>query len=344
MAFVNLLLEQGMISRSGLPGPPGPPGQPGQPGASHSDITALLHSMWFCSKLFRFITSEGISFFLIFTLNVFAESGLGGGIGRPGPPGPPGPQGIQGPPGPPGISGGSSAVSGYKLEEIQLYLQSESSHEFHCTVWYTFVVLQKNHYGILWFSESGFRGPPGLPGPPGPQGPPGDTRGIVSYTGSSAREQIRAELQDYLNSESHSPHTLIWKLTPRCNFIVVDVWPILTIELTPFYFVKNCPRFVWPVPGNTLWLIAASVNSLTFFFQVTLWGATFTVTLGLPDRLVKRVNVVNLDRVITMPEASTAMALRSVNQWTTPMLQSKWLITLRVSTVSFKSFALELCS
>lgn len=73
---------------------------------------------------------------------------------------------------------------------------------------------------ILWYLDSGFRGPPGLPGPPGPQGPPGDTRGLTSYTGSSAREQIRAELQEYLNSECHSPHALIWKLTPQCNFIL----------------------------------------------------------------------------------------------------------------------------
>lgn len=62
---------------------------------------------------------------LIFPLNVFEGSGLGGGVGRPGPPGP---QGIPGPPGPPGASGGSSStISGYRLEDIQLYLQSESS-------------------------------------------------------------------------------------------------------------------------------------------------------------------------------------------------------------------------
>ncbi len=76
---------------------------------------------------------------------------------------------------------------------------------------------------ILCDLESGFRGPPGLPGPPGPQGPSGDARDLVSYLGSSAREQIRAELQDYLNSEYHSPHTLIWELTPRCNFTLVDI-------------------------------------------------------------------------------------------------------------------------
>lgn len=56
---------------------------------------------------------------------MFEESGLSGSIGRPGLPGPPG---IQGPPGPPGASGSSSTViSGLKLEDIQLYLQSESS-------------------------------------------------------------------------------------------------------------------------------------------------------------------------------------------------------------------------
>lgn len=200
---------------------------------------------------------------------MFEESGLSGSVGRPGPPGP---QGIQGPPGSPGTPGGSSAVSGYKLEDIQLYLQSESSHELYCTVWYTFAVLQKTHYMILCYLESGFRGSPGLPGPPGPQGPPGDTRGLVSYSGSSAREQIRAELQDYLNSECHSPHTLIWELTPQWNFTLVDVWLILTSDLTPFYILKVkciilnslCPRFVWPFPGNT-WLFAASINSLIFF-------------------------------------------------------------------------------
>lgn len=49
-------------------------------------------------------------------------SGLSG-AGRPGPPGPPGRQGPPGPPGPsgpPGLSG-----SGYQLEDIQVYLQSE---------------------------------------------------------------------------------------------------------------------------------------------------------------------------------------------------------------------------
>lgn len=52
------------------------------------------------------------------------ESGLSGSTGRPGLPGPPG---IQGPPGPPGIPGSSTTmVSGYKLEDIQQYLQSES--------------------------------------------------------------------------------------------------------------------------------------------------------------------------------------------------------------------------
>ncbi|CAM4726837.1 unnamed protein product [Leuciscus chuanchicus] len=133
---IRIMNEQGITGR---PGPPGPPGPPGQAGATYSDITALIQ-----------------------------RSGLGGGVGRPGPPGP---QGIQGPPGPPGATGGSSSgISGYRLEDIQLYLQ-----------------------------KSGFRGPPG---PPGPQGPPGDTRGLVSYTGSSAREQIRAELQDYLNSDT----------------------------------------------------------------------------------------------------------------------------------------------
>ncbi len=59
---------------------------------------------------------------------MFEGSGLSGSDGRPGPPGP---QGIQGPPGTPG---GSSAVSGYKLEDIQLYLQSESYHDLYCTV------------------------------------------------------------------------------------------------------------------------------------------------------------------------------------------------------------------
>lgn len=51
--------------------------------------------------------------------------------------------------------------------------------------------------------ENGFRGPPGLPGPRGPQGPPGDITGLVSYSGSSQtqREHIRAELQEYFNSE-----------------------------------------------------------------------------------------------------------------------------------------------
>lgn len=58
-------------------------------------------------------------------LCVLEESGLSGSIGRPGLPGPPG---VQGPPGQPGASGSSSTViSGLKLEDIQLYLQSESS-------------------------------------------------------------------------------------------------------------------------------------------------------------------------------------------------------------------------
>lgn len=62
------------------------------------------------------------------------------------------------------------------------------------------------------------------------------------------------------------------------------------------------------------------------------------VNLGLLDRLVRRVNVVKQDTVITVAEEITALAPRSVNQWTTPMLHSKSLITLRVSTVSFNSY------
>ncbi|KAA0717944.1 hypothetical protein E1301_Tti001462 [Triplophysa tibetana] len=101
------------------------------------------------------------------------KSGLSGSIGRPGLPGPPG---VQGPPGQPGASGSSSTViSGLKLEDIQLYLQ-----------------------------KSSFRGPPGPPGPRGPHGPPGDVTGLVSYSGSSQaqRENIRAELQEYFNSDA----------------------------------------------------------------------------------------------------------------------------------------------
>lgn len=142
MAFVNLFLEQGITSR---PGPPGPPGPPGQAGATYGEITALIQSMWIFLKcpflLFKWIlhyvyahslcTCKGFPF-LIFPLNVFEGSGLGGGVGRPGPPGP---QGIQGPPGPPGPSGGSSSgISGYRLEDIQLYLQSESSNSLYSTV------------------------------------------------------------------------------------------------------------------------------------------------------------------------------------------------------------------
>ena len=46
-----------------------------------------------------------------------------------GPPGQPGTPGLPGPPGPPGSTGRSVSVgsTGYRVEDIQRYLQSESS-------------------------------------------------------------------------------------------------------------------------------------------------------------------------------------------------------------------------
>ena len=53
-------------------------------------------------------------------------SGHHGTVGPPGPPGAPGIQGPQGPVGPAGRTSQGGGGSGYRLEDIKVYLQSES--------------------------------------------------------------------------------------------------------------------------------------------------------------------------------------------------------------------------
>ncbi|KAI5625052.1 collagen alpha-1(XVII) chain isoform X1 [Silurus asotus] len=56
-------------------------------------------------------------------------------------------------------------------------------------------------------SYSGLQGAPGPPGPPGPQGPAGDSRALASYDRANQRAHIRAELQEYLNSDTMRRYT-----------------------------------------------------------------------------------------------------------------------------------------
>ncbi|KAI5626185.1 collagen alpha-1(XVII) chain isoform X1 [Silurus asotus] len=55
--------------------------------------------------------------------------------------------------------------------------------------------------------HSGLQGAPGPPGPPGPQGPAGDSRALASYDRANQRAHIRAELQEYLNSDTMRRYT-----------------------------------------------------------------------------------------------------------------------------------------
>lgn len=63
--------------------------------------------------------------YVVLTLLMNPSSDVGSGFsgGLQGPPGPPGRQGPPGPVGPPGAPGSSS--SGYRLEEVQAYIQSK---------------------------------------------------------------------------------------------------------------------------------------------------------------------------------------------------------------------------
>lgn len=139
---IRIMNERGVIG--GQPGSPGSPGPPGLPGTSAVDYAVLLRSPEFYEMVRRSAT-------------------------QPGPPGRPGP------PGPPGSSGSSTTYvgsGGYKIEDIQRYLQS-----------------------------SGFSAQPGPPGPQGPPGVPGPAMVYGDRQKFYERDGIRSELQAYFTSD-----------------------------------------------------------------------------------------------------------------------------------------------